>query len=276
VPTVGCSYGYCSGGSASAVFSRPTPVSQSGPYENLDIGIKVTEGDSVPLANLDFNPTAGGVNKVNAPYIDSTTTGVTGTTAVIVDTCSSTGNCTAKLIGEKSKQRMGRLMLENVYGSELLDIRVAVRAQYWNGNSWITHVDDNRTSLPAASFALGHYIAPPASMTGTAVSSANMGSTHLPSGNLTLSKGVNTLILTKPNPAAIGSFDIVANLNGGVTNNYSCEPASADTSYVSGTSPAGLPWLLGNWCGSNFDRAPSARVKLGASKAPFIYLRERY
>ena len=264
LPSVTCTNGYCSGGSVATLFSRPTPsnlTAQGGPYELLDIGVQATDADGITLASLDMNPSAVGTKLVSGETVDACTT-----------------NCTAKRIGQKSKQRMGRLMLENAYGSELLNVRVTVRAQYWNGNSWITHTDDSKTTLPAASFALGNYIAPPSGVTGTAVSSSNMGSSHLPGSSLTLGQGLNTLILTKPNPTAIGSFDVVANLNGGVKNTggYSCEPVSADSSYTSGTTSAALPWLLGNWCGSNFDKAPSARVKLGASKTSFIYLRERY
>jgi hypothetical protein len=37
-----------------------------------------------------------------------------------------------------------------------------------------------------------------------------------------------------------------------------------------------LSFLAGNWCGSNADRAPAARIRFGSPKVPFIYLRERY
>jgi len=263
VPTVAsCVNGYCaayvsSTSSAPATFTRGT--TPNGPYELLDIGVKAFDGDGISLTGLDLN---------------STTVGTSIVGGAVTDSCSGSG-CTAKRIG-RTIQRFGRLSLENVYGSELLDIRMNVRATYWDGNRWTTHLDDSVTTLPADSFALGNYIAPPS---GAAVGSGNMGASHLPGAAVVLSKGVGILMLTKPTPATpgvpapTGSFDVVANLTGAVVSPSSCELASA--SFTSSTS-ATLPWLLGNWCGSSFDKAPSARVKLGSSKAPFIYLRERY
>jgi hypothetical protein len=35
-----------------------------------------------------------------------------------------------------------------------------------------------------------------------------------------------------------------------------------------------MPWLQFAWCNTKLD--PNARVKFGAAKAPYIYLRERY
>ncbi|HEY3433894.1 MAG TPA: DUF6701 domain-containing protein [Rhodocyclaceae bacterium] len=252
MPSVACTNGNCSGQAATAKFSRPTsPASQDGPYDMLDFGIQASDIDSIAMAGLDLNSASAGTTTVSGELVDS---------------CISGSTCTAKRIG-RVKERFGRLALENVYGSELLDIRMKVRATYWDGSRWTTHIDDSVTTLPANSFALGSYLP-----TGTALSSS-MGTTHLPASSLVLNQGVATLILTKPSPTATGSFDVVANLNGAVANPSSCEPVGAT---FTTSSSAALPWLLGNWCGSNFDRAPSARVKVGSSKAPFIYLRERY
>jgi hypothetical protein len=49
------------------------------------------------------------------------------------------------------------------------------------------------------------------------------------------------------------------------------------TTPVGGAAPASsLSYLAGNWCGSNYDKSATARIKFGSPKAPYIYLRERY
>jgi hypothetical protein len=49
------------------------------------------------------------------------------------------------------------------------------------------------------------------------------------------------------------------------------------TSPVGGTAPtSSLAFLAGNWCGTNYDKTSTARIKFGSPKAPYIYLRERY
>jgi hypothetical protein len=174
--------------------------------------------------------------------------------------------------------RYGVLKLGNAYGSELLDIRVPVQAQYVVSAGppavFAVNSSDSCTSIPASAIALGNYIAP--------VSTLNMGiapTDHRPAAAITLSNGSGTILMTKPNPAATGSFDMVLNLGTGVTSagNKSCEPVVFDGSFVGGTTPASsLSYLLGNWCGTAYDRAPSARIKLGSPKAPYLYLRERY
>ena len=180
---------------------------------------------------------------------------------------------TALAFSSANPFRYGVLKLDSAFGSELLDVRIPVSVKYWNTNKWDTHAADSCTSLPASSIALGNYIAPPA---GTAVSAANMGiapTDHRPAGTVALVGGVGTIVLVKPGPVATGTFDVVVNLGTGLVSPNSCEPIAA--AFVGGTGTS-LGYLLGNWCGAAYDRAPSARVKLGASKAPYIYLRERY
>jgi MSHA biogenesis protein MshQ len=42
--------------------------------------------------------------------------------------------------------RSGRVQLSNAYGSELLNLAIPAAAQYYNGNAWITNIDDKCTS----------------------------------------------------------------------------------------------------------------------------------
>jgi hypothetical protein len=228
--------------STTATFNRQT--TPDGPYDSLQLGVKLTDPDGPVLGGLDMDAATGGAC---AP-------------------------CTAKTVGAPISVRFGRLRLSGAYGSELLDVRLPVRAEYYAGaGSWSRNVADNCTLLPRASIALGNYLPPPS---GTAVSAANMGiapADHRPVSDVGITGGLGTIVLSKPSPAATGSFDVVLNLGTGIVSPNSCVTGT----FVGGTA-ASLSFLLGNWCGSNHDRAPSARIKLGSPKAPYIYLRERY
>lgn len=43
--------------------------------------------------------------------------------------------------------RSGRVQLTNAYGSELLNLAMPAAAQYYNGNTWITNIDDKCTNI---------------------------------------------------------------------------------------------------------------------------------
>lgn len=172
----------------------------------------------------------------------------------------------------------GRLRLDNAYGSETLDIKVPVYAEYYNSSNslFARNTADSCTTFPTTALALGNYLAP---ASGTAVSAANMGvaPTDHRLSVTALSGGSGFITLGKPSPTATGSLDLVLNLGSGYTSASTCELAATDASFVGGTTPTtSLTYLLGNWCGSNYDRAPTARIKFGTTKQPYIYLRERY
>lgn len=145
--------------------------------------------------------------------------------------------------------RSGRLRLVNYYGSELLRPRVEYRVEYWDGSRWTVNAADTCTSLAAANIATGGLAAP------------SVGA---------LSAGIGFITF---NTAPAGSYDIAANLNA-AGSDTSCNAAHGGTA-------ANLPWLQGDWsasCGGipPWQQDPSARVRLGSPKAPYIYLRERY
>lgn len=153
--------------------------------------------------------------------------------------------------------RNGRLRLENAYGSELLPLRVPVRAEYYNGTRWLANTADSCTSVPIAAVALSGGI------------SANTSASAV-----TLSGGTGTLTLAKPSPTATGYVDLALNLGAtGTAQDDSCNSSNP------ATTAANLPWLqFDQWCtvASDPKRDPNARVKFGSPKAPYIYLRERY
>lgn len=148
--------------------------------------------------------------------------------------------------------RSGRLRLLNAYGSELLPLRVPVRAEYFNGTTWALNAADSCTSLLASAFALSGGIA--ANTSAAAVA---------------LSGGSGTLTLAKPSPVATGSVDAAANLGvSGTPADVSCNASNPPT------TAANMAWLQFPWCAGKLD--PNARVRFGSPKAPYIYLRERY
>ncbi len=240
--TLGASSGTWASGdvSVTADLMLTRAAAPDGPFESFNLGIDPVDADGVKLSSYNLDTTVPA---------DTSDRGLVGS----------------------SKIRFGRLTTRNALGSELLDIRLPVRAEYFNATTWTLNADDACTVVPTSSIALGNYLAPP---TGTAVSATNMGvapTDHRPGSNITLAGGSGTIVLAKPNPVATGTFDVVLNLGTGIVSPNSCA-----TGTFGGGTAASLGYLLGNWCGSNYDRAPSARVKLGASKAPYIYLRERY
>lgn len=147
--------------------------------------------------------------------------------------------------------RSGRLYLQNAYGSELLNLPIALEAQYWNGTSYIRNQLDNCTSIAANSIAMGNY-----------KNNLNACETQIgySSGTGALTNGAsNFLRLRGPGAGNNGSVDLIVNLNG-VSGN-TCAPASGSA------GNANMPWFGAN---------PTSRATFGIYKTPIIYLRENY
>jgi MSHA biogenesis protein MshQ len=254
---------------ATATFSRL--AAPDGTYDSLAVGVKVADVDAT-LANMNMRAdTTGTCTTATAPATD----------------------CTAVQVGSTTTRvRYGRLRLFNAYGSELLDMRLPVRAEYWNSGGWLPNSADSCTTIPSPrnDIALGN-------CTGSlnCAAGGNMDpATHLPTAPVTLSGGANTITLTKPTctvgPCPAGSLNLALNLgglgSGGKDTSCICwagtcppqTPASQPTS-----SSAALPYLQFNWCSGTQDPTtgdpindPNARATFGTAKNRFIYLRERY
>ncbi len=268
-PTASWTAGVYTASTPSASFGRPTPPpppptiptpgvldasspvqctatrgNAGNPFWSLDLGVLVTDGTAV-MAAADMN---------------ASTTG----------SCSGAG-CTAKKLGSTGMV-LGRLNLLNAYGSDALPLLVPVRAEYWNGSTWQLNTDDRCTTLAASNLAVGNVA--PASGSSMNVTSASLAL----SPTATMAGGLTNFRIN-PTGKGAGSVDLVLNLGMGVDSNTdwcgSWNPGSPVAG--TGTTPSpDLSFLLGNWCGSNADRAPAARIRFGSPKAPFIYLRERY
>jgi len=161
-------------------------------------------------------------------------------------------------IGTATELRFGRLRLMNTYGSELLDIRVPLRAEYYNGGGWNLNTDDSCTAIPLGAVALGNRTPP------------GIGSS--PSAVQVRSPGVWDIVLAKPTSA--GSIDITLNLAGSTAAADACLAAWVNSPDAS--TNASLAFLTSKWCGAAYDKIPIARLRFGSPKASYIYLRERY
>ncbi len=164
---------------------------------------------------------------------------------------------TGPVLSNTTAIRFGRVRLVNTYGSELLAVRVPLRAESYTGTGWSLHTADSCTALPTNAFVTSGALAP-------VIQSASP---------ITLNGGLGTLVFNAT--AAAGSFDLAVNLNAAGVDT-SCNAAHAGT-------PANRPWLQGFWspaasCGGTaaWAQDPNARIRLGSPRAPYIYLRERY
>lgn len=233
------------------IFARPTstpPDATWGPFDALDIGMAVDDADG-------------------SGYLAATSTIAWTTPASCTNTGSSECRKYVSLTGgSTTKMRFGRLHMLNAYGSELLPLRVPVRAEYYvGGNAWAVSSSDTCTVIEANSLQLGSVFKPARSS--LAFSTPAAGVTVSP-----MQGGIGYLII-QPSVKGAGSTDLVLNLGGSVATT-SC---AALISPVGGIAPlASIDYLAGNWCGASYDRAPIARIKFGSPKAPYIYLRERY
>ncbi|PWB49924.1 MAG: hypothetical protein C3F18_09620 [Nitrosomonadales bacterium] len=151
--------------------------------------------------------------------------------------------------------RSGRLRLLNAYGSELLDLPVALEAQYWTGNYYATNTADNCTVVPASSIIMDNYL-----------KNLNACETQLsPAGSLVFSGGKPAtpgVKLTKPGSGNAGSVNLAVNV--------SATPAGKTCigAAESNATAASIPWFGAN---------PVSRATFGIYKnPPVIYMRENY
>ncbi|MDO9204617.1 DUF6701 domain-containing protein [Methylotenera sp.] len=151
-----------------------------------------------------------------------------------------------------TKIRYGRLLMPNIYGSELLPLSVPIEAQYWNGTSYIRNQQDSCTTVPANSIAMGPY------KNNLTACETQLGYS---SGTGAFVNGVSrNLRLTKPGAGNNGSVDLTLNLNS--ASGSTCTSATASTA-----TAASIPW---------FGTNPVSRATFGIYKTPIIYLRENF
>lgn len=227
------------GNDASVMFKRPTtssPDTTWGPFDTLDIGLTVKDTDvsaSETISGADMNP------------------GVAGGTSFSYK----------KFSGTPLLMRYGRLRLLNANGSRILDLPMAMRAEYWKSaaNGWQVNSEDICTKATLSFAPVGSFDTSKTCVwdTGTAPGNSGVGCTSsaAPSGKQFKEAGVTgfagdfNLWLKAPNVA--GALDVT------VTD---------------------VPdWLKFHWTSATSLSSPTARATFGISKSgKVIHLREMY
>ncbi len=223
-------------------FARADAMPPSGPFETLEIGVRVkntantADGDEDGIKITPENMAVAGLNGLKLP--------VPGALP---------GNTTTRIL-------FGRLRLMGAYGSEKLQLRVPLRAEYYDGGAWkLNTADSSCTSIATNDVTIGNR------------NPGDLGSS--PTSVVQRSGGLWDVVLAVP--AKVGTADVALDLGTGTAASDVCL-----SSWTNGPTPAtagsGLTHFLGLWCGAGYDKAPLTRIRFGSPKAPYIYLRERY
>jgi hypothetical protein len=177
--------------------------------------------------------------------------------------------------------RSGRLLLENASGSELLDLRMPMRVQYYNAaNSWVTNTNDSCTTVATLAFSnpQGNLLtsetcvqdngaAGALSLSGLGCADAGPGpvAQQFREGGVAGFNGDYNLHLRRPGVGNNGSLDVSVELSAAGANN--------------------LPWLRYDWDGVDQggdlelnDDSPQRRATFGIYRGNSrqIYQRERH
>ncbi len=99
--------------SGNLIFNRQASNAEDGPFASLTIAVDTSDSDSVPFV-LDLDIDGGGDD--------------------------------AATIGQEDF-RYGRLALENAFGSELEDLGIGFRLEYWDGSDFVVNTDDSATTI---------------------------------------------------------------------------------------------------------------------------------
>ncbi len=148
------------------------------------------------------------------------------------------------------EMRYGRLVLENAYGSELLNLPVSASIQYFDGSGFVTNTDDSCTAWDTGLLTLTSAEesvagAGPIRVKGTVDTTATL-------SPALFSNGLANLLFSAPGSGGDGWVDIDLELGG-------------------------LSWLRFDWDGNGFhDNNPASRATFGIFKSNprLIYQRE--
>jgi len=258
-------------------FSKAVTLSNAGSATNVNVGWPPPGPSTQTMASTQFtNPsTCGGVL--------SPLTGPSGTQSNVTYTlASATGPATFTLRGVDvdgvtssgategtSAVRSGRVRLTNAYGSELLDLPMTLRAEYWNGTGWIKNTDDNctgdTTSVAANAVAV--------TLTQTLASPTCVWDTGTPGRS---GAGCSVAGATSPTDKQFRKGTAMVNtsatLQKGDFNLWLKAPTVSGTVRVDVDVPI---WLEYPWASAS-SADPSARATFGVFKSPLIYRRENY
>lgn len=244
-----------SGSSSPAIsFAKPVTLTDSTAKGTLSIG----GASTVPaLAFTSGVATMNGVDANHSKVVYAFTSDPTAASAISVKAIDSDNAGGAGTDGV-ANVRSGRITLRNAYGSELLDLPLDLRLEYWAGSSsgWVTNSADTCTVIQASDFAFG--------FTGTGNNLAACETSMTVSGT----PPDYTAVLSRPGAGNDGWTDLTLNLGEVAVGNRCVGGASA------AATTANAPWLQFNWTGLVAN--PSARATFGRHKAPLIYRRENF
>ncbi len=158
--------------------------------------------------------------------------------------------------GQSWQLRWGRIAVTNAFGPEVIDLRVPMRAEFFNGTTFVANTDDVCTGV-----------------TMQALADANAGDTLLPA---------ETCVQDTGSPGASGQGCSVA---GAVDRRYTVTPAGGDYRLwlrAPGAGNVGIldltpnvpAWLQFNWRGTG-NVAPTARVGFGVFQGDRRAIHER-
>ncbi len=170
------SYAY---NTTTAVFSRL--AAPDGPYDSLQLGVKVTDPDGAVLAGLNMDPASSGV-------------------------CAAT--CSGVTIGATTSVRFGRVTIANAFGSELQALPVPLHVEYYNGSGFVTNPQDGCTSITAAMLTP----TPAAGTPPLANIPVGGGTTSGTLANIPVSAGDAGLSFSAPGAGNVGDFTLQVNL----------------------------------------------------------------
>ncbi len=240
-----------------------TTTNYRGAFAKLDPAVYAGYGFSAVVlpagASLAASATApegswvNGVAAITARHQISRPAALAGPASVSVRAAPTDGEVPAAAVPTtlgSAELRYGRLQLLNAYGSELLDLPVTLRAQYWNGSAWVLNTDDSCTAIaaPAPGAGLTFYPEVAPGLAGNHLSAGETVATVNASG--TFNAGLAGLRFSKPGAGNSGHVDIAIGL-------------------------AARPWLRFPWTGG-VDVDPAARAVFGLYKSRLIYSRENY
>jgi MSHA biogenesis protein MshQ len=166
--------------------------------------------------------------------------------AIDADSVSSAGHTEGTM-----EIRSGRVHIFNAYGSELVDLSMPMRVEYYSAaDGWVTNTADTCTSVPESTLSLTNGSTPPP-VTPPALIAVGTKTTTATASLFT--SGAASLSFIAPDVGGEGYVDVSANL-------------STKT------------WLRFDWDGSGSDDDPTGKATFGIYKGNprHIYLRERY
>ena len=188
----------------------------------------------------------------------------------VTDSDSATGTYTINPITfTNPEQRWGRLAISNASGSELLDVVVPLRTEYWNGTAFESNVDDSCTVIEDLDTDISLSNPDTAGgtpQTGDTAMVINDGTTQITSGAPSFTAGTAQLVFSAPD-------------DGDAIPDTGYVDIEIDLSLDSVPDPGGSDdwWLQYDWDGDgDFSENPTGRATFGIYSGPqeFIYIRE--